>query len=83
MINGENDFLMPYALAEKLLFDLLGTADPDKRLTRLEGGHIPSSRTALVREILDWLDKYLGPVELGAASTSVGTTGKGAARSMR
>ena len=71
MINGHDDFLMPYELAEKPLFDLLGAALSDKRLARLEGGHIPSSRTAMIRELLDWLDRYLGPVEATVAARTV------------
>ena len=28
----------------------------------LEGGHAPARHCGLIREVLDWLDKYLGPV---------------------
>jgi hypothetical protein len=28
----------------------------------LEGGHVPSDRLTLMREVLEWLDRWLGPV---------------------
>jgi eukaryotic-like serine/threonine-protein kinase len=62
MINGVDDFLMPYELSQRPLFDLLGAPDDRKRLARLTGGHIPAHRLDIVREVLDWLDRYLGPV---------------------
>jgi hypothetical protein len=62
MINGRDDFLMPYALSQKPLFDLLGPPAERKRLARLDGGHIPRDRLEIVREVLDWLDGWLGPV---------------------
>lgn len=43
-------------------FDSLGTAEEHKRHAILDGGHSPP-RNQLVRETLDWLDQYLGPVE--------------------
>jgi predicted esterase len=62
MINGRDDFLMPYALSQKPLFDLLGPPAERKRMARLDGGHIPRDRLEIVREVLDWLDGWLGPV---------------------
>jgi hypothetical protein len=47
------------------LFDLLGPPPERKRLARLDGGHIPRDRLAIVREVLDWLDRWLGPVAAG------------------
>ncbi len=63
MINGRDDFLMPYELSEKPLFELLGTPSGLKHHARLEGGHIPTDRRAIIREVLDWLDRHLGPVD--------------------
>jgi hypothetical protein len=63
MINGRDDFLMPYELSEKPLFELLGTPSDRKRLARLDGGHIPSNRLEIIREVLDWLDRHLGPAQ--------------------
>jgi hypothetical protein len=50
------------------MFDMLGTTENDKRLVLLEGGHVPASPNELIREVLDWLDLYLGPVDTGARS---------------
>ncbi len=61
MISGFDDFILPYELAQKPFFDLLGAPDADKKLARLEGGHIPRDRKAMIRETLDWLERYLGP----------------------
>jgi len=44
----------------KTMYDLIGT--PDKKLVLFESHHIPPHND-LVREILAWLDQYLGPVE--------------------
>jgi hypothetical protein len=51
------------------MFELLGTPSADKRLALLQGGHIPDRAEDVIREVLDWLDRYLGPV--GAAEGSV------------
>jgi hypothetical protein len=43
------------------MFRLLGTPKEHKRRVLYETGHnIP--RTELIKETLDWLDHYLGPV---------------------
>jgi tRNA A-37 threonylcarbamoyl transferase component Bud32/predicted esterase len=62
MISGRDDFIRPQESSQRPLFRLLGVAESDKRHALLEGGHIPSDRRAIVREVLDWLDRYLGPV---------------------
>jgi formylglycine-generating enzyme required for sulfatase activity len=70
LIGGRDDFLMPIESQQRPLLRLLGAPDVDKRLAVLEGGHIPSDRRAIVRETLDWLDRYLGPVGASAAGTA-------------
>jgi hypothetical protein len=62
MINGRNDFMYPYELSQRPMFELLGVPDDRKRHVRLPGGHIPPDRREIMREVLDWLDRYLGPV---------------------
>ena len=43
------------------MFDLLGVPADQKRRVAYDTGHnIP--RPDLIRESLDWLDRYLGPV---------------------
>ena len=63
MINGHDDFLMPYDQAQRPLLDLLGAPADQKRHARLQGGHIPTNRLDIVREVLDWLDLQFGPVQ--------------------
>jgi eukaryotic-like serine/threonine-protein kinase len=61
VINGRQDFMRPYESSQVPFFDLLGTPAIDKRFAVYDGPHIPP-RVAMIKEILDWLDKYLGPV---------------------
>jgi hypothetical protein len=53
-------------VSEQPLLAALGTRPDQKRLARLEDGHIPSNRLEIIREVLDWLDRYLGPVQSSA-----------------
>ncbi len=62
MINGRDDFLMPYQESELPMFDLLGVPADQKHLERLNGGHMPANRLEIIRDVLDWLDRWLGPV---------------------
>ena len=62
MLNGRSDFMTSFA-NQQALFDALGTKD--KVLNRYKGGHSNLLlRPDLMGEILGWLDKYLGPVEV-------------------
>ena len=61
MLNGRHDMFFPIETSQKPMFQLLGTPDENKRHVIAEGGHdVP--RQLLIRETLDWLDRYLGPV---------------------
>ena len=62
MLNGRYDFIIPSATSQQPLFRLLGTPVRDKRHVQLDGGHIPRLQD-IMPEVLDWLDRYLGPVE--------------------
>jgi len=62
MLSGRDDFRFPLELSQQPMFRALGTPDKDKRHALVEGGHVPP-RAAIIKEILDWLDRYLGPVE--------------------
>jgi len=44
------------------LFALLGTKTSDKRHIVVDGGHYPPQEL-LVKETVEWLDRYLGPVQ--------------------
>ncbi len=61
MLNGKHDFFSPVEEVQKPLFQFLGTPAKDKRHVLCDSGHsVP--RADLIREILPWLDRYLGPV---------------------
>jgi len=62
MLNGKYDTLLPYETSIKPMFDLLGTPDEHKELKLYETDHIPPMNE-YIKEILAWLDRYLGPVE--------------------
>ena len=61
MVAGRQDFARPVETLQRPLFNLLGPPPDQKRLALIEGGHIPRLQD-IIREILDWLDRYLGPV---------------------
>ncbi len=63
LVTGRYDFSHPYESAQLPMFRLLGTPEKDKRHYVFEGGHIAPRTPAIIKEILDWLDKYLGPVQ--------------------
>ena len=67
MINGRDDFMDPLETSQRPLFRLLGAPEADKRHVLLDGGHLPPDRRAIIREVLAWLDRYLGPVSPPAA----------------
>jgi len=65
MINGRSDFLCPLESSQIPLFRALGTPAKDKTHVLLEGGHAtPVAQPDLIKAYLDWLDQYLGPVQL-------------------
>jgi serine/threonine protein kinase/formylglycine-generating enzyme required for sulfatase activity len=70
MINGEADFGAPVETNIQPMFDMLGTPAEHKRLVLLDGGHVPAAANEVIREVLDWLDLYLGPVDTGTGSAA-------------
>lgn len=62
MLNGRYDHYFPVETSQIPMFELLGTPAEHKRLFIYETGHFVP-RTQLIKEFLDWLDKYLGPVK--------------------
>jgi dipeptidyl aminopeptidase/acylaminoacyl peptidase len=62
MLNGRYDDYFPFESSQLPLFQLLGTAVKDKKHVVYEAGHGNLPRIDQVRESVDWLDKYLGPV---------------------
>ncbi len=63
MVNGRFDFGFPVVQAQDPLFRMLGTPAADKRHVILNTPHdVNADRPAMVREVLAWLDRYLGRV---------------------
>jgi hypothetical protein len=63
LLGGRQDLAHPYETAQKPLFRLLGTPEKDKRHYVFDGGHVAPRIEPIIKEILDWLDRYLGPVK--------------------
>ena len=62
MVNGKYDMIIPYETSAKPMFDLLGTPKEQKEQKLYDSDHfIP--RNELIKETLNWLDRYLGPVK--------------------
>ncbi len=62
MVNGRYDFKLKLETAVEPMLHLLGAPDADKHLVVFDSDHLPQLND-IVRETLDWLDRYLGPVE--------------------
>jgi hypothetical protein len=63
MLNGRHDFGIPYNEMQVPLFRLLGTPEPHKKHVVLDAGHLIPARDYM-RESLEWLDRYFGPVTM-------------------
>lgn len=65
MINGRSDFIFPLRTSILPMFRLLGAPEKDKRQVFWDGGHgdIGPSAQMVIKESLDWFDRYLGPVK--------------------
>ena len=64
MLNGLEDAIFS-DISQKTLFESLGTPDEHKKHLTYPTGHVISgdSREKMKRDVLAWLDKYLGPVD--------------------
>jgi pimeloyl-ACP methyl ester carboxylesterase len=62
MVGGRSDFLAPVETGQTPLFRALGVPPEHKKHALFDGGHAPSQFAPVIREILDWFDRYLGPV---------------------
>ncbi len=64
MINGRYDFSFSPLTTQAPLFRMLGSPAWDKRHILLDTPHdVRADRPVLVKSVLDWLDRYLGPVQ--------------------
>jgi eukaryotic-like serine/threonine-protein kinase len=62
LLAGRYDYIFPVETSQVPFMDLLGTPKKDKRHVVFEAGHLPLPRSELIRETLEWLDRYQGPV---------------------
>ncbi len=63
MINGRFDYIFPLATSQRPYFELVRTPPEHKRHAVFDAGHGDIPRNEVIRETLDWLDRYVGPVE--------------------
>jgi len=60
MLGGRYDFVFPAEASQAPMFRFLGTPEKDKQHILFDSGHsVP--RNELIKETLNWLDRYLGP----------------------
>ena len=63
MLNGRYDYTFPLDKSQGPFFRWLGTPEKDKRHVLYDAAHdVMVNRTEVVKEVLSWLDHYLGPV---------------------
>ena len=61
MLSGRYDFIFPEQRSQLPFFATLGTSAERKRRVAYDTGHnVPQAE--MIKETLDWLDRYLGPV---------------------
>jgi eukaryotic-like serine/threonine-protein kinase len=62
MLNGKYDYTFPLENSVKPFYRFLGTPEKDKDLILYETDHyVPQNE--MIKEVLTWCDKYLGPVK--------------------
>ena len=61
MLNGKYDAIFPFESTVAPMYDLLGTPDEHKKLVLYETDHFVP-KTEMIKETLNWLDNYFGPV---------------------
>ena len=62
MLNGRYDMAFPLETNVRPAFKLLGTPEKDKKLVVYDTDHYVPKKE-LIKESLDWLDRYFGPVK--------------------
>jgi hypothetical protein len=63
MLNGKYDLVFPVETLTKPFFRMFGTPEKDKFLKLYETSHSVWLKNEVIRDELDFLDKYLGPVK--------------------
>jgi hypothetical protein len=64
MINGRYDFIHSREYRDGM-FKLLGTNAADKKIVIYDAGLWGFPGNQFIKEMADWLDKYLGPIKPG------------------
>ncbi|OGD18188.1 MAG: hypothetical protein A2W03_00445 [Candidatus Aminicenantes bacterium RBG_16_63_16] len=64
MLSGKYDLAFPVETGIKPLFQMFGTPEKDKILKLYETSHSVWLRNEVIKDELDFLDKYLGPGEV-------------------
>jgi len=62
LLAGRYDYIFPVETRQTPLMDLLGTPEENKRHVVFEAGHLPLPRAKMIRETLEWLDRFQNPV---------------------
>jgi eukaryotic-like serine/threonine-protein kinase len=62
LADGRYDFQSPVESCQDPLLRMLGTPAQEKRHVLFDSGHVPPILPA-IKETLNWLDRYLGPVK--------------------
>ena len=57
MLNGEQDYLVPKSAAN-FFFQSTGTPDEDKNIIFYDSGHWPLPRNQMIKETLNFIDRY-------------------------
>jgi formylglycine-generating enzyme required for sulfatase activity/dienelactone hydrolase/predicted Ser/Thr protein kinase len=60
-VNGKHDFQAPLE-SQQRLHELFGTPPEHKHHVALEGGHVPTDQRQVIREVLNFFDRYLGEI---------------------
>ncbi len=68
MVGGRHDYVFPLETSQNPMFERLGTPPDQKRHVVFDSGHTDFPRSEVIREVLPWLDRYLGPVRTAAPS---------------
>lgn len=65
MLNARYDSFYPLETAQRPFFENLGTPEEHRKLVIFDANHgvLSYARDRVVEETLDWLDRYVGPVE--------------------
>jgi pimeloyl-ACP methyl ester carboxylesterase len=62
IIGGRLDFILPLESCQMPLLRILGPAEKDKRLALFDRGHVVWLSPDVIKQIVEWLDRYLGPL---------------------